>query len=141
MKEAKSMFPLELQEANCILPINLQPAQHMEWGHQLGPWCFFKKQEHSVQGDGGGLRISMWDWLLQVKNYSCPRKKMSNTDCVKSQTKQPKPFGSCIPWSRDKWGLYQNFDVSWTNLTLTGFSCWRSERSKAEVSSAKCRQA
>lgn len=31
---------------------------------------------------------------------------------------------SCfLPWSRDRCGLYQNLDVSWTNLTLLWFSC------------------
>lgn len=27
------------------------------------------------------------------------------------------------PWSRDRCGLYQNLDVSWTNLTLLWLSC------------------
>lgn len=33
------------------------------------------------------------------------------------------PFSGFIPWSRDRCGLYQNLDVSWTNLALLWFSC------------------
>lgn len=32
-------------------------------------------------------------------------------------------FSDFVPCSRDRCGLYQNLDVSWTNLTLVWFSC------------------